>query len=132
MGKDVTLGEYLRYLRTEHGYTQQDIADKLGIHRSTYTYYENGKTEPNLDIVKKLTEIYNIPADDIIMNNKSRSEIVADTKLTLAPARKSKAPLTNVENELIEKFRDLNTEEREGLLEKLKEYVAGKKSGEPL
>ena len=40
--------------------TQQQVADRLRIERSTYTYYETGKTKPDIATLIKLAKIYNI------------------------------------------------------------------------
>ena len=47
MSKQSRFGEKLRILREIYDVSQQEIADLLGIERSTYTYYELGKTEPS-------------------------------------------------------------------------------------
>ena len=39
---------WLKYYRHECGLTQQQVADRLKIERSTYTYYETGKTKPDI------------------------------------------------------------------------------------
>ena len=40
---------WLKYYRHECGLTQQQVADRLKIERSTYTYYETGKTKPDIN-----------------------------------------------------------------------------------
>lgn len=42
-------GQLLRSFRKINQLTQQQVADVLKIHRTTYTYYENGITEPSID-----------------------------------------------------------------------------------
>ncbi len=49
----------LKRLRNTYELSQQDIADKLGIDRSTYTYYETGKTEPSINMLSRILAIYN-------------------------------------------------------------------------
>lgn len=49
----------LKRLRNTYELSQQDIANKLGIDRSTYTYYETGKTEPSINMLSNILEIYN-------------------------------------------------------------------------
>ena len=39
---------WLKFYRHECGLTQQQVADRLKIERSTYTYYETGKTKPDI------------------------------------------------------------------------------------
>ena len=41
--------EYLTKLRKSRVYTQAQMAEKLGISRSTYTNYENGNRTPDFD-----------------------------------------------------------------------------------
>lgn len=50
----------LRLFRKEKGYTQEEVAAALGMVRSTYTYYETGKTCPNIYALHKLAQLYHI------------------------------------------------------------------------
>ena len=50
----------IRALRKEKGLTQQQVADHLQIDRSTYAYYESGRTRLNIDIIVKLAHFYQI------------------------------------------------------------------------
>ncbi len=53
------VSEMLKKVRKEHNLNQQNIADMLGVDRSTYTFYETGKTCPSLPTMIKLAKIYN-------------------------------------------------------------------------
>jgi len=55
-----TPGVFLKELRLEHHYTQTQVAKKLGITRQAYAYYETQDTVPDLQILTKLAELYNI------------------------------------------------------------------------
>ena len=59
------LGEMLKKLRKEHGYSQTVVAQFLDVDRSTYTKYELGRA---LDIMRlaKISALYNISADSLI------------------------------------------------------------------
>ena len=59
-------GVHLRNLRKEKGYTQQQMADMLNISRSTYTYYETGKSQPSFQNLKKLCEILEVDYNKIL------------------------------------------------------------------
>lgn len=51
-------GDHLRKLRKDRTkYSQEDMAELLKISRSTYTYYETGKSEPSYDKLHKLAGI---------------------------------------------------------------------------
>ncbi len=51
----------LRVIRKQNNFTQQQIADMLGISRSAYCGYETGRRSPDLDTVSRLSEFYRIP-----------------------------------------------------------------------
>ncbi len=55
------LAKMLRTIRLNCGYTQQAVAKNLGMDRSTYSYYEIGKTLPDIIVLKKLAVIFDIP-----------------------------------------------------------------------
>ncbi len=66
----------LRRLRKEKiGYTQQQVADYLQISRSTYTYYETGKTEPDLENIKKLAKLFGVSVEELLEDTPSSNEI---------------------------------------------------------
>ena len=50
----------IKSLREAHGYTQQQIADFLGIDKTTYAHYEAGRRFPNIDKLRKLAELYSL------------------------------------------------------------------------
>ena len=52
--------EIIRNLRKERGLTQQQVAEHLGIDRSTYAYYESGRTRVNIDIIVRLAQFYQV------------------------------------------------------------------------
>ena len=50
----------LKGLRAEHGYTQEQIADKLCISKATYARKENGICQFGADEISKLIDIFNV------------------------------------------------------------------------
>lgn len=56
----------LKSLRIDNDYSQNDIASKLGINRSRYSNYENGISEPPLDILIKISNFFNCTIDDLL------------------------------------------------------------------
>lgn len=57
------LGDRMRELRLLYGFTQEDIAKVLNVSRSTYSYYEIGKTRPDPAVLGKLSHCYNISVE---------------------------------------------------------------------
>ena len=44
------IGKKLRELRKERGWTQEELGERLHIHRSTVSYWETGFTDPPLEM----------------------------------------------------------------------------------
>lgn len=56
----------LNKLREEKEYTQQFVADKVGISRSTYANWETGNIILPLDVADKLSLLYEVPLSYIL------------------------------------------------------------------
>lgn len=56
----------LRSIRKTCNLTQQQVADELEIDRSTYAYYETGKTTPSIFTLMKLAQLYQVSIDNIL------------------------------------------------------------------
>ncbi|MBD5086302.1 MAG: helix-turn-helix transcriptional regulator [Clostridiales bacterium] len=46
--------------------TQKDVANQLGVVESCYANWEQGRTEPNIDMLRKLSKIFNVSIDELI------------------------------------------------------------------
>ncbi len=55
----------LRDLREDMDLTQTQLANKLKMHKTTYTNYEQGKREPPFELIIKLAKLYNVSIDYI-------------------------------------------------------------------
>lgn len=55
----------LRDLREDADLTQEQLVKALGMHKTTYTNYEQGKREPPFELVIRLAEFYNVSLDYI-------------------------------------------------------------------
>lgn len=61
-----TPGDVLRKLRMERGLTQQAVADALNVNRSTYSFHESGKTQPDLQRMTALSRIFDVPLEQMV------------------------------------------------------------------
>lgn len=59
-------GERLRKHRIRLELTQQTVAEKLNVDRSTYSYYELGRTTPSIGTLYELTRLFGVSADELI------------------------------------------------------------------
>jgi len=64
----------LKDLRTEQNLLQKDVAEMLGVDRSTYSKYESGASEPNFEILLKIARIFNVSIDYLLGNTDQREE----------------------------------------------------------
>lgn len=46
--------------------TQKEVATKLNVVESCYANWEQGRTEPNVEMLRKLGIIFNVSIDDLI------------------------------------------------------------------
>ncbi len=64
-GKKKFFCEKLKILRSEKRYLQKDVADKLGVPLSTYANWEQGRTEPSINDIYSLIEIFEVDANEL-------------------------------------------------------------------
>lgn len=60
------LGDKLKEKRLDAGLTQKELADTLHVSRQTISSWEVGRTFPDLTILVTLSDIYDIPLDDLV------------------------------------------------------------------
>ena len=58
--------ERLKAIRKESPYTQQNIADILGISLNAYQKYEQAERSPSLETLVKLADIFNVSTDYLL------------------------------------------------------------------
>lgn len=59
-------------LRRKHGSTQQEFADFLGIKRASVGAYEEGRAKPNIEVLKQLSEEFDLTLDVLITKDISK------------------------------------------------------------
>ena len=66
----------LKELRTEHNRTQKEMAEMLGIDRTTYSKYESGASEPNIEMLSKLADFFSVSLDYLVGNSEIKTALV--------------------------------------------------------
>ena len=56
----------LRDIRQERRLSQVEVAQRLGMSPARYNNYEVNKSEPDIDTLIKLAEMYNVTIDDLL------------------------------------------------------------------
>ncbi len=59
-------------LRKKRGYTQQLLADKIGIHVTQIKRYEAGAAQPTLEVFRKIVLALNVSADTMLFEGDER------------------------------------------------------------
>lgn len=73
-------GDILKKLRNEKGISQQELADRLKINRSTYARYETSTTQPDFDTLNKLANFYDVSIDYLIGRTVKKSKPILTEK----------------------------------------------------
>jgi len=108
------ISKKLRELREAHDLTQKQIARILKIDRSTYSYYELGKSYPPIPTLITLARMFNTTMDCLLSHGQlSNIPVHPDTEMFLV--------LSKPEQLLIMHYRSLPQGDRQMLLDNLRE-----------
>lgn len=66
---DIKFCKNLKSVRLENGLTQKQVAKNLGVVESCYANWEQGRTEPNLEMLRKLSTLLHITIDELLNDN---------------------------------------------------------------
>ena len=115
------LSENLRILRKSFKLTQQEVADILGVDRSTYTFYEAGKSTPTKENMIKLCDIYNVTVGYLLGVEKNCPEFkVASRSDRVDEGTEGLSEISRHEKFLIMAYRSLDSEKKDQLIDIVK------------
>jgi transcriptional regulator with XRE-family HTH domain len=60
------IGAFLRQLRIEQGFTQEELADKLNVTSRSISRWETGKNLPDITLLVQLAELFDVEISEII------------------------------------------------------------------
>ena len=61
-----SLGEALKAWRTAAGFTQEYVAEAVGVSRQAVSKWENGASEPSTANLMALSKLYGLPVDELL------------------------------------------------------------------
>lgn len=119
----------LREQRKRMDMTQEQVAKSLNIVRSTYAYYETGKTCPDFATVIRLANLFNVTTDYLLgaegtLPRLSDSSAESEYKPNMNKAITGEWSLRESEQKLIMAFRYLNKEAQTAILAKVERAAA--------
>jgi transcriptional regulator with XRE-family HTH domain len=121
----------LKKLRKENGLTQQQVADFLHLDRSTYAYYESGRTKINIDILIRLSNFFQVGlgalvGEDLPAATLADPTVSADAAL-IDESTANFSQLSREEQYLVILFRSGSPEQRQKILEQARLLTEPKK-----
>ncbi|MBQ7500899.1 MAG: helix-turn-helix transcriptional regulator [Clostridia bacterium] len=60
------IGEVIRQYRLKNNMTQEELGERMFVSKQAVSKWENGKTLPDINTIRKLSEILSIPHDEIL------------------------------------------------------------------
>lgn len=73
------IGEVLKNKRLKNNITQEELAKKLYVSRQTISRWEQGRTIPNIEVLKELSKLYNVTLNELI----SEEEVIKMKKINI-------------------------------------------------
>ena len=73
-GEKMSFSENLIELRKYHDYSQEELAEMIGVSRQTLSKYETGESLPDIEKSKLLADVFSVTIDDLINHEKSDEE----------------------------------------------------------
>ena len=119
MDRRTAVAKKLRILRENSNFSQADIAAMLGMDRSTYAYYETGKTTPDIETLIRLSKIFHVDFFDLLSGcNTETGKYVNDSNFKelndkLDRDDEARFSEANFEAEILLRIRSLDEGKRE-------------------
>lgn len=63
----------LKALRAERGWSQQDLADRLGVSRQSVNAIEKGRYDPSLPLAFRISDVFGLTIESIFLRDGENS-----------------------------------------------------------
>ena len=74
----MNFGKSFKFYRQKAGLTQKEAADKIGIKDYQLGNYETNRSEPSLEILKKMSKVYLVSIDKMLGNNVLANKLASE------------------------------------------------------
>ena len=103
-----SIGKSIRILRHQHGWSQEDIANRLGISIPAFSKIETGVTDVNLSRLEQITNIYEVSVVQLLTVDNEQAE-VAPSHLNLIQKKLSdrENEIASLQRKVIELYEEL-------------------------
>lgn len=120
------LSEQLKIIRKANKFTQQGLADAIGIERSTYASYETGRNKPDVNLLSKIAKVFNVSSDFILEIDTTVPLNVEDISVQYKKKSGNKlvSTLSKEEKSVLAKYRLLSDNKKAELVDFLEKNTA--------
>ena len=71
----------LKLLRSEKDMSQQELADALGISKSSINMYERGERQPNFEVLETIADFFNVDVDFLLGRTNKTTRLIKPSTL---------------------------------------------------
>ena len=96
------LQDRLKILREKYGYTQEELAQKVGLTKNAVSLYEHGKRKPSIETLEAFSDIFNVSID-YLTGASETTEVIPDVDFFL----------NDEERNLIIEYRNIDSSSRD-------------------
>ncbi len=83
LNRSITMvGKNIKFFREKKNITQSELADKLCVTRQAVSNWENGKTEPDIEMLNKIASVLEISIEELIYGFKRETKIINTKNVT--------------------------------------------------
>ena len=120
------LSEQLKIIRKANKFTQQGLADAIGIERSTYASYETGRNKPDVILLSKIAKVFDVSSDFILEIDTTVPLNVEDISVQYKKKSGNKlvSTLSKEEKSVLAKYRLLSDDKKTELVDFLEKNTA--------
>ena len=120
------LSEQLKIIRKANKFTQQGLADAIGIERSTYASYETGRNKPDVNLLSRIAKVFDVSSDFILEIDTTVPLNVEDISVQYKKKSGNKlvSTLSKEEKNVLAKYRLLSDDKKEELVDFLEKNTA--------
>jgi len=91
------IGKRIAVHRRSHGYTQEDLAERVNVTRQAVSKWENGASLPDTECLLRLADLFEMSIDEILVGETSEGPVPqAEVEIKDEPRRTAKVDIDMV------------------------------------
>jgi transcriptional regulator with XRE-family HTH domain len=96
-------GKCIRALRLSHGWSQEDVASKMGISVPAFSKIETGVTDVNLSRLEQIARVYNVSIAQLFgVNDRQDDRMLAQSKILHSKLAECDSEILELQRKVIE------------------------------